>query len=446
MNTKPGPVGFIREARFADLPGGVVECAQLCVLDLIGVACGGLGTRLSRIIRDHAAESFCAGNAAGRLLFDGRRVSLPGAALANGMTIDAFDAHDGHVLTKGHAGAAVLPAALAFADASANAISGRELLTDIVVGYEVAIRAGIATHRTACDYHTSGSWNALGAAAIGARRLALDAERTRHALGIAEYHGPRSQMMRCIDHPTMVKDGSGWGAMTGVSSAQLAAAGFTGAPALVIESVAVEDLWVDLGQRWRLREMYFKPYPVCRWAQPAIEAALTLMRAHGLRSGEIEWVEVSTFHEATRLAARMPATTEEAQYSLPFPVAAAIVRGRLAAAEIDEAAFADPEILRLSGTTDLLERTDFNARFPAERLAQVVFHLRDGRRLKSPDTSTRGDPDAPLTAEELLGKFRELVDAVADIERRQRIEASIRDLPTAESVRAFLDLVLAPPT
>ena len=58
-------------------------------------------------------------------------------------------------------------------------------------------------------------------------------ERLRHALGIAEYHGPRSQMMRCIDFPTMVKDGSGWGAIVGLS-AVFAADGFTGAPALVV--------------------------------------------------------------------------------------------------------------------------------------------------------------------------------------------------------------------
>src|SRR5215475_6009108 len=136
------------------------------------------------------------------------------------------------------------------------AISGAELLTALVIGYEVAIRAGIATHRSAPDYHTSGSWNALGVVAVGTRLLGLDAAAMRHGLGIAEYHGPRSQMMRCIDFPTMLKDGSGWGAMCGLSAAYLAADGFTGAPALVIESDAVEALWADLGQRWRILELY----------------------------------------------------------------------------------------------------------------------------------------------------------------------------------------------
>jgi 2-methylcitrate dehydratase PrpD len=438
-------VGFIRGLHFSDLPQQVVDQARACVLDLVGTACGGRGTKLSRIIREHVVQQF-GGHKGARLMFDGRRVSAVGAALANGMTIDAFDAHDGHVLTKGHAGAAVLPAALAFAELAAEPVSGQDFLADIVTGYEVAIRAGIATHRTACDYHTSGSWNALGAAAIGARRLGLDAGRTREALGIAEYHGPRSQMMRCIDFPTMVKDGSGWGAMTGVSAALLAADGFTGAPALVVEGEQVDDLWADLGQRWRLLEMYFKPYPVCRWAQPAVEAALALVRQHGVVPGAIATIEVASFHEAVRLAARVPKTTEEAQYSLPYPVAAAVVRGRLAADEIAEAAFADPEIRRLSDGMVLRERSDFNARFPAERYAQVSFKLRDGRRLESPDTTTRGDPASRLPSDLLRAKFRALAEPVVDSERREGIERAVEALmqPTVR-LSGLVELLMAAP-
>jgi 2-methylcitrate dehydratase PrpD len=422
---KNDTIGFIRDLRLNDLPHDVVDQARLCVLDLIGTACGGLGTKLSRIIRDHAVEQFSGSRHTARLMFDGRRASAVGAALANGMTIDAFDAHDGHVLTKGHAGAAVLPAAMAFAETSAEPVTGGDFLADIVVGYEVAIRAGIATHRTARDYHTSGSWNALGAAAIGARRLGLNAARTREALGIAEYHGPRSQMMRCIDFPTMVKDGSGWGAMTGVSAVLLATAGFTGAPALVVEGEPVADLWSDLGRRWRLLEMYFKPYPVCRWAQPAVEAALTLVRQHDIKPEAIATIEVASFHEAVRLAARAPRTTEEAQYSLPYPVAAAVVRRRLASDEVGESAFADPEIRRLSDGMVLRERSDFNARFPAERYAQVNFVMKDGRRLGSADTTTVGDPSTPLPPGALREKFRALVEPVIGRERRDGIERAV---------------------
>jgi 2-methylcitrate dehydratase PrpD len=441
---KLGTIGFIQDLRFRDLPHEVVEQAQRCILDLIGTACGGLNTKLSRIIRDHAADQFAPGRRAARLMFDGRRVSAVGAALANGMTIDAFDAHDGHALTKGHAGAAVLPAALAFAEF--NAASAQDFLTDIVVGYEVSIRAGIAQHRICCDYHTSGAWNALGAAAIGARRLKMDAGPSREALGIAEYHGPRSQMMRCIDFPTMVKDGSGWGAMTGVSAALLASDGFTGAPALVVEDDKVADLWADLGRRWTMTEMYFKPYPVCRWAQPAVEAALGLVRKHKLKAADIATIEVASFHEAVRLASRTPQTTEEAQYSLPLPVAAAVVRGKLGADEITDGAFADPEIRRLGSSMVLRERDDFNQRFPAARYAQVAFVLRDGKRLESPDTTTRGDPSTPLPPGTLPEKFRTLVDPIVGAARRQKIERAVDALvePSAR-VGDLVELLTAAP-
>src|SRR5699024_11605794 len=112
----------------------------------------------------------------------------------------------------------------------------------------------------------------LGVAAVAGRHLGLDAARLAHAFGTAEFHGPRSQMMRCIDHPTMVKDGSAWGALAGMSAAFLARDGFTGAPAATVSDPDVADIWADLGRRWYLLEQYFKPCPVCRWAQPAVEA------------------------------------------------------------------------------------------------------------------------------------------------------------------------------
>ena len=311
------------DLRYEDLPAAVVAQAKRCVLDLVAAAIGGHGTRLGRIIRDHVAGHYAAAGGA-RLMFDGRAAVPAWAAMANATMIDGFDSHDGHPLTKGHAGVAVLPALLALT--SGGAVTGSEALTALIIGYEVAVRAGIATHRTCCDYHTSGSWNALGVAAVAARLQHFDPEILRQALGIAEYNGPRSQMMRCIDHPTMLKDGSGWGTMVGIEAAFLAADGFTGAPALVIEGADVADLWADLGQRWRMLELYFKPYPVCRWAHPAIEAVLTLRRVHDINPADVTGIEIASFHEAVRLNANRPRSTEEAQYSLAFAVAAALAR------------------------------------------------------------------------------------------------------------------------
>ncbi len=438
-------VTFIHGLQFADLPDAVVRQAQRCLLDLIGTAAGGYTTELSPIIRNHAARKFAAGNGNGaRLLLDGRRVSPLGAALAGGMMIDSLDCHDGHVLVKGHVGVAVLPALLALVD-SGCMVDGREFLTLLVLGYEIATRAGIALHATSCDYHSSGAWNALACAALGARLLRLDANQTRHALGIAEYHGPRSQIMRVVDHPTMVKDGSGWGAMAGLSAAYLAADGFTGAPALTVESDETASIWSDLGQCWRILEQYFKAYPVCRWAQPAIEAALTLQREHRIEADNIEHIEVRTFHEGTRLATRQPAATDEAQYSLPFPVAAALVRQQVGAGEVTGDALRDPAILRLSNSMILAEDETYNARFPAERWAHVAFVLRDGSRLTSAPAIARGNPENPLSDDELLAKYRLLAEPVLGAERAHKLEALVANFPSRPSViPELLDTLLQP--
>ncbi len=436
---------WLAETTFAELPPEVQRMATRCLLDLSGTAAAGATTQLSRIIRDHAVEQFGAGPSApsARMLFDGRRASPTGAALAGGMTIDSVDSHDGHVLTKGHAGAAVLPGLLSLVDAAEQSITGSELLTLLVLGYEVAIRAGIALHATVPDYHTSGAWNALGVVAVAGRLWGLDEQRLRDALGIAEYHGPRSQMMRCIDHPTMLKDGSGWGAMTGVSSATLAANGFTGAPALTVEEDAVREIWDDLGEHWRILELYFKPYPVCRWGQPAIEAALEVRRQHGFVADDVAAIDVFTFHEATRLDQHEPATTEEAQYSLPFPVAAALVRGGLVPGDIAGDALTDEGVLAVSRKIRLVDDPLLSARFPAERFARIRVELRNGKVVESRTLPARGDAETPLSEEEITTKFHALADGALG-SRAGLIEELVSATPEAGETTSILDALLSP--
>ena len=439
-------VQFIHELAFFDLPRSVVKQAKRCLTDLVGVAAAGARTESARIVRDYAAGHLATpGGGGARLLFDGRRASSAGAAYAGAALIDSYDAHDGHNLTKGHAGVAILPALAAVADAGRR-IEGREFLTTLVVGYEIATRAGMALHATVTDYHTSGAWNALGCAAVAARLLELDEIRTREALGIAEYHGPRSQMMRCIDHPTMVKDGSGFGAFAGVSAAYLAAAGFTGAPAVTVEDAEVRRIWADLGSRWMLLEHYLKPYPVCRWAQPPVEAARELLHRHRFTHEDIAAVRVDTFAEAARLDTREPADTDGAQYSLPFVLAAFLVRGRLTADEIIGPALCDQTIRDLARRIEPVTDPELADRYPAERVARITVALKDGRSIASGVHHPRGTAEEPLGADEFQAKFEGSL-AFLGAERRASVKGAVEQIEDApELVEHLLDAILAPPS
>lgn len=434
---------MVFDLRREDIPEATLHQARRCLLDLVGVLAAGRSTPLSAIITDHAHRHFASNESQARLLGDGRLASAPGIALAGGMTIDAIDAHDGMKLTKGHAGCGILPALIALLETAGKDYDDDDLLAGLVVGYEVSIRAGIALHDSVSDYHTSGAWVALGAASLGARIRGLSEEQFFEALGIAEYHGPRSQMMRTIDHPTMVKDGSGWGAMAGVSAALLAEEGFTGAPALTVTDPALATTWADLGQVWHIINQYIKPWPVCRWAQPAVTAALELINDNNIEQQDIEKITVYSFHEAVRLATRIPRDTEQAQYSLPWPVAAAVVRGQLAAAEIS-APFDDPRITELALGMELIEDDSHNKVFPGERIGRVMLRLRSGKEFTSRDLRATWDPEAPPSDDEMNGKFHQLADPVLGAERAATIRELIWSMGQGGRARALVHQLSEP--
>ena len=398
------------------VPDHVFHQMKRCLLDLIGVLAAGSTTPLGHIITNHAHHHFGATDEyAVRLMADGRLSSPQGVALAGGMMIDSIDAHDGMRLVKGHAGCGVLPALIAMLEyASKNngkVINDDDLLTHLTLGYEIAIRCGIALHQSAPDYHTSGAWVALSTAALATKILNGSPEQLAHAMGIAEYHGPRSQMMRTIDFPSMVKDGSGYGAMSGISAAFLAQDGFTGAPAITVTADTEAEIWSDLGKTWHGIDQYIKPWPVCRWAQPAVTAALNLLAEHNLSGLDVDHIEVVSFHEAVRLSNRLPEDTETAQYSLPWPVAAAVIKGNVSTREITEP-FDDPAIMALAQSMTLSEQSDYNDAFPGERYAHVILTLKNGQKLTSERTKSTWDADQPPSDQDMIDKFHTLADPV----------------------------------
>jgi 2-methylcitrate dehydratase PrpD len=435
-------MGFDRIADFVlqdrETPENALSTAALLLVDTLGVAAGAAGLDAGRIARDHAVAFHGAGapeNAA-TLLFDGRRASIPGAAFAAATQIDNLDAHDGYNPTKGHIGCAVVPALFAFSEAKPD-LTAREALAAMVMAYEVAARAAVALHATVSDYHTSGAWNALAVAALGCRLLGSGRDVLRQALGIAEYHGPRSQMMREIANPTMLHDGSGMGALVGAMAALMARTGFTGAPAITVEAEEAAPFWADLGQVWTIERNYIKPYPICRWAHAALDALDRLKRRHGFGADDVARIEVRTFTHSAQLAGGMPESTGMAQYSLPFPMAVMLVHGRIGPEHIDGPGLVDSEVAAVVPRIHVTEEYRHSARFPAGRWSDISVFLRDGTRLDSGDTEARGGPEAPMALEEVEAKFH-IMSGVLPETRRQALWAMRERLVQPET--RFADL------
>ena len=433
---------FADELTYDALPVEVLAILRQSFTDTIGVAAVGSTTPLSKIARRVVPMLFGSGTiGTSRMLMDGTAVSPAGAAMAGAFTIDSIDAHDGTTPSKGHAGSAIFPAMIALAQAKDKEIDGKRFAEILAAAYELSYRAGLVQHATCPDYHTSGAWTAVGVAAAGAKLLGGSREQIRHAAGIGEYHGPRSQMMRCIDHPTMVRDGVGWGAPSGVTAAYLALEGFTGAPALTCEGAEGSDFWADLGQGWRLVDhTHYKAYPCCRWSHPAIDAANDMMRDNALTHEMIKAVEIRTFHYATRLAGHEPQSQDEFAYSIAFPVAAMIVHGQVGVSELSQEALHDPNILRVSRATNLIDDAEMTRISTDKRWAQVSFVLKDGRKIESAPRTPRGDADMPLTDKEISLKFHLLANPILGVPRADEIEALSSQFDTL-SVKDFYHLL-----
>lgn len=421
---------FIFGLRWGVLPEEVRQQARRCLLDLLACAVAGTSTRVAEVMRRFALRMGGAPDAL--VLGTEQRLPLPWAVLTNAFATSALDADDGYRLVKGHPGAFVFPAALAGAQMAGA--SGRQFLEALIVGYEIGMRAGLASHAHYPYYHGSGSWGGLGACAAAGRLLKTEPEVLTHALGIAGYHGAITPMMRGIHVPAMVKDGIGWGAMTGVTALLMAEEGFTGTPSLLVEPAAA-PLLETLGRDFRILNLYFKRYACCRWAQPAIRGALALSQKHDMVPSAITRVIVRTFAEATRLAFPHPRTSEEAQFSLPYPVAAALVLGRFGPSEVRDDNLTNATVLDLASRVEMVGEPRFQEQFPAKALADVELVTVDGRRLRSGPVQAVGDPDDPLPECELEAKFIEFCSPILppeDVRCLRELALSCDDLPTLE--------------
>lgn len=436
---------FVGQFSFKHAPQHTQTLIQCCLLDILGVAAGARDNQTSLALKAYAVTHYPASGLSSRLLFDGRQVHPLGAAWAGGFSVDSLDAHEGHFDSKGHAGATVVPALLALVDAyceRGRGITGEELLSILCIGYESALRAGVALMGSASEYHASGAFSGLGVVCGGARLLGLDEQAFRHALGIAEYFGPRCPMMRLIDHPSMLRDAHGAGAYAGVNALLLAQAGVTGAPAETVETSAVAAHWHDLGQRWEIDAQYFKPWPVCRWAQPGLTAMSILLSEYPqIKADAIDLIQVETFHESMRLQGHSPASADEAQYALAFPLAALVVRGRVGPLEVTGDSIHAEDILYVSKRIEIVEAGDLSARFPAEILSRVQVILKDGQRFSSPTTAAKGDPGTALSAAELSAKFNRLAESSLDQPTRQAIELVIGQLPFSDTCETLFSLL-----
>jgi len=437
VNYNKHAIDFILNTRWEDLPERVQHQTRRCLLDALGALIAGHNTPVGGLMEAMAAEQFPGDQA--RILVSGTRVSASGATLANGFAGNALDIDDGYRPTMGHPGACVLPPVLTAAQMSG--CSGKAMLSALAVGYEIGTRAGLIRHATYETYHSSGSWGAISGAAAAGKLMGLDAGTLGHALGAAEYHAPIAPMMKCIEVPGMGKDSIGWGCMVAVMSVVMAQKGFTGINPIFDDTP--EDGWVaSLGKDWEILNLYFKPYSACRWAQPGVDGVLKLMREKGILPEDIETIRVYTFEESAALSTAYPENTEEAQYNIAFPIAAALLDGEVGPGQNLPPRLMDIDIRRMMDKVSIVAQPRFQENFPARAESEVEITTRGGDVHNSGIMGARWGADCPPDDGELAEKFLWLTGPVLGKEKAQGLKNLVFDFDRAEDLERFFSLCI----
>lgn len=407
----------VHDLKYDDLPAEVIEKAKLIIRDGLGnqIAASAISEPARRVVE--IVRSW-GGKPESTVIGYGFKAPAPWAAMCNAMMghgVELDDAH-GSGLIKG--GSVMIPSIMALAEAHGK--SGRDVITAIVAGYEVAVRIAKAInpgHRSR-GYHTTGTVSLFGAAAGGAKLLGCDAEGIASALGLAAMQSAGIQSY--LDDPCMAKPFSpGKSALNGTLAAVMVSKGFAGPRKALeckegffnayCEEIRVSDLLNGLGESFVIMEVGFKPHAACRYAHGPIDLAQHFYE-EGVRLEDVERINVSMCELSIRQASKPKAPNlNAAMGSTEFSVSLALSQGRNGLQEYWDG-FNNQAIHEAAAEkVTLINEPAYGF---TGRQAAIEIKLKDGRVLRHDQPEPKGEPTNPLTHEEMTAKFEGLVSMV----------------------------------
>ncbi|BCL61790.1 hypothetical protein DGMP_24830 [Desulfomarina profundi] len=247
-------------------------------------------------------------------------------------------------------------------------------------------------------------------------------------------------MMKCIDVPSMGKDSIGWGCMVAIMSVLLAQKGFTGIQP-IFDDTPVPDWITSLGKKWEILNLYFKPYSACRWAHPGVDGALKIIQKNALSPCDIDSIKVFTFKESAALSQKYPENTEEAQYNILFPIAAAILDGEVGPSQNLPPRLFALDIRQMMDKITIIAQERFQRVFPEKAESEVEIKTKSGQIYNSGTMSARWDTHTVLpTNEELEEKFVWLTAPVLGPDKAEKLKGIIRQFDQVNSLDTFFNL------
>jgi 2-methylcitrate dehydratase PrpD len=435
---------FVTETRWEDIPEAVRQHTKLVLLDTLGVIFA--GSQQPEVLQ--LRERLLATGGAGATMFapDWSTSDPRITALVNGIAGRSIELCEGHRYVSCQGAIQIVPTVLAVGE-FANS-SGPEILTALILGYDVAVRIGACVTARAMA-HQNGQAPLLGAVAAGARLQGLNVAATSRALRIGATLLLTPGYTNAVAGATVLNVAGGMSGFAGVLAPELSLAGFDAQDhaieeafsRLVGEGFQPERMLDELGQRWEISRNYFRLRACCNpiyAALDALEEALADLRPI---PDEIEQIDVATYRFASVMQNPEPKNTFAARYSLPHAAAAIVMRGHAGDSSFTEAVVHDPAIAALRRRVRITEDPELTAVAPRLKPARVTVTLKDGRQCTRNCESARGDFQRPYQEAEIREKFHELARLVLTPEGVAIVEDAIGQCDRWSSVRELIDVV-----
>lgn len=416
---------YAAESKYEDLPKEVVEKAKLLILDTLGCEMAGSKTPPGQKIIQTMKE--LGGKPQASIAGDGTKISCVNAGYVNAHLADALDFDDtlGHL---GHPAATIIPGAMAAGEYVKS--SGKDLITAVVMGYEVSIRIAFARRPSwLTGYPPIGGkpvgvgycWHSFGAGVSAGKIFGLDKEKMASCIGLTAAATPLISKTHeeGATHPFVKGYNFAEDAAAGVLGALLARNGFLGCDTILdgpdgfwimsgSDRCDFERLTQKLGEEYEITKVGIKPWSCCRNIHATCDAVKYILDEHQVKENEIEEVVAKTYYEAM-FSQHRPKNIYDAEFSVPWCVAMVIRNERCGLDWYREEHFKNPEVLNLLDRVRLVHdpEADRLHQFPMRKwVSTVIIETKDGRRFSRYVDSVKGDPENPMSVKEVKDKFR----------------------------------------
>jgi len=446
--------GNIIDTNYENLPAEVVKATKRLFMDGLGVGLAGSAeagvSELIDIVRDWD------GKKESTVWVYGDRLPCVSAAQANATMVHALDYDDTHDVAILHASSVAVPTALAIAE-KLGGVDGKRLITAVALAVDLAARLCLANKVSVFDrgWHYTVLHGNFSAAAIAGKLLGLDEETLVSAFGLA-YHQAGGNL-QCLHDGTLAKRaGPGFAARNGIMAVLMAQKGITGAKNVLQGRDGLfnvyhrgdynpEVLTANLGEKFEVVNLSFKPYPCCRNTNPPIDATLAMVGEYNIKAEDVDSVTVYVGKGAMGLVCeplntkQNPSTTVDAQFSIPWTVASAIVQGKVGIAEFTPQAIKDKAVLTLSNK--VTPKLDESLNRMGVSPAIVEIKTKDGKVYSKRVDTPYGSPENPMSMDAIAAKLRDCASYAAKPLSQKNVEKLIQLVSQLEAVSDVEEVV-----